>query len=115
MKRLVPAFKDDNDRMILVLMMVCSLFLLILSPIIVIFGLKDKVSDGTMEISKAFFNFELMMLLISLLFMVPIIGWLLAVILAPLMVILNVIVVVINLCAVAKGGELKVPVWYEFI
>jgi uncharacterized membrane protein len=82
---------------------------------VVIFGLKDKVSESTLNISKAFFNFELMLLLVSLLFMIPILGWLLGVILGPLMIILNVVIVVINLCAVAKGAEAKVPVWYEFI
>ena len=115
MKRYPIALRDDNDRLILILMMFCTLFLLIFSPAIVIFGLKDKVSESTLNISKAFFNFDLMMILVSLLFMIPILGWLLGVILGPIMIIVNVIVVVINLCAVAKGGEAKVPVWYEFI
>ena len=115
MKRIEPVFKDDKDKLITLAMIVCSLFFIFIPSLIVIFIPKQYISETTYEISKAFFNFELLMFLISLFFMIPIIGWLAACFVAPIMMILNVIIVVINLCALAKKDTIKVPVLYEFI
>ena len=114
--RSIPAvFKDDRDKLAAVAVILCSMFFLFIPGLIVILGLRQYVSESTYEISKAFFNFELLLFLISLFFMVPIIGWLAGIILAPLMAIFNIVIVVIDLCAAAKGAEVKVPVWFEFV
>jgi hypothetical protein len=115
MKRYTPVFKDDTDRIIVVAMLVASLFFMFIPALVVVLCLKKFISDSSYEISKAFLNFELLLFLISLFFMVPIIGWLFAIIAAPIMVILNTIIIVIDLCAIAKNSEVKVPVGYEFI
>ena len=115
MKKIVPVFKDERDKLITVAMVIASMFLVFVpSLLIVLFG-KNYVSESSYEISKAFFNFELLLFLISLIFAIPVIGWFLGVILGPIMMIFNVIICVINLCAVAKGVETKVPVKYEFV
>ena len=115
MKKIMPSFKDDRDKIIVVAMMITSLFLLFIPALIVIFLLKDQISENSYNISKAFLNFELMLFIISLFCAIPIIGWLAAFILCPILYILNVIIIIIDLCAAAKGTELTVPVPFEFI
>ena len=47
--------------------------------------------------------------------MVPVIGWLIGIVLGPLLMIFNAIICIIDLCALVKGAEVKIPVPYEFI
>ena len=115
MKKIPAVFKDDRDKLAAVAVILCSMFFLFIPGLIVILGLKQYVSENTYEISKAFFNFELLLFIVSLFFMVPIIGWLAGIILAPLLAIFNIVLVIINLCAVAKVAEVKLPVWFEFV
>ena len=77
--------------------------------------LKEQISEKSYNIAKAFLNFELLLFLVSLLFAVPVIGWLVGVILAPLMCIFNVIIVIIDLCAISNNTEVKIPVLFKFI
>ena len=115
MKVITPVFKDERDKIAAVATILLSLFFVFIPALLVVLFLKEKVSVGTYEIAKAFLNFELMLFIISLFFAIPIIGWLLAIILAPLMCIYNAIIVILALCAVGKGAEVKIPVWYEFV
>ena len=115
MKKIMPIFKDEKDKLITVVMIISSMFLIFIPSLLVVLFGKSYVSESSYEISKAFFNFELLLFLISLIFAIPVIGWFLGVFLGPIMMILNVIICVINLCAVAKNSETKIPVKYEFI
>lgn len=115
MKKIVPMFKDEKDKLITVAMIIASMFLVFVPSLLVVLFGKSYVSESGYEISKSFFNFELLLFLISLIFMIPVVGWFLGIILGPLLMVFNIIVCVINLCAVAKGGETKVPVAYEFV
>ena len=115
MKKILPAFKDDQDKIIVVAMIIASMFLVFVPALLVVLFLKDRISENSYAIAKMFLNFELMLFLVSLIFVVPLIGWLLGVVFGPLMMIANIIICIINLCAVVKCGELKVPVPYEFI
>ena len=115
MKKIMPMFKDDQDKIITIAMIVASMFFVFVPALLVVLLLKDKISENSYQIAKMFLNFELLLFLISLIFVLPIIGWLIGVILGPLMMIANVIICVINLCAITKNAELKVPVPYEFI
>lgn len=115
MKKIMPVFKDEKDKLIAVVMIIASMFFVFVpSLLIVLFG-KNHVSECTYEISRGFFNFELLLFLVSLIFVVPVIGWFLGVIFGPLLMIFNIIICIINLCAVAKVSELKIPVKYEFL
>ena len=115
MKEITPEFKDDIDKLITLGMVIASGFFFFIPSLIVIFIPKKYISDSTYNISKAFFNFELLLFLISLFFMVPIIGWLAAVVVAPILMIWNIIIVIIDICALAKGSAIKVPALFEFI
>ena len=115
MKKIMPVFKDEKDKVIAVAMIITSMFLVFVPALLVVLFGKNYVSESTYEISKAFFNLELLLFLISLIFVIPVIGWVLGTILGPLMMVFNVVICIINLCAVAKGGETKIPVGYEFV
>lgn len=96
-------------------MIIASMFLVFVPALLVVLLLKDKISENSYQIVKMFLNFELLLFWVSLIFAIPVIGWLLSAILGPLMMIFNVAICVINLCAIAKVVEVKVPVLYEFI
>jgi len=115
MKSFTPQFKDDKDRLITLAMFIASMFFVFVPSLIVIFISKDYISESTYEIAKALFNFELLLFLISLLFIIPIIGWIVGFIIAPLLMLWNIIIIIINLCAFAGNKELKIPEYYRFI
>ncbi len=115
MKKFLVECKDDNDKLILILMLVASFFLSCLPALIVIVGLKKYISDSTYNIAKALFNFELLLLLIMLSFMIPVIGWFLGLILGPVICILNIVIIILDIIAVANKSELPIPVWFEFL
>lgn len=115
MKSFVPEFKDDTDKIITVAMFVTSIFFIFIPALVVILLLKEQISESSYEITKAFLNFEIIMFLISLLFLIPIVGWLVGVVGAPILAIVNIVIIVLALCGIAKGSEIKIPVPYEFI
>ena len=115
MKNFTPQFKDDKDRLITLAMFITSMFFIFIPALIVIFIPKDYISETTYNIAKSLFNFELLLFLISLLFIIPIIGWIVGFIIAPLLMLWNIVIVVINLCAIAGNKELKIPEYYSFI
>ena len=112
---IIPEFKSDNDRLIMITVFVTSMFLAFIPSIIAVLFAKDYISESSYRITKSIFNFELLLFLISLIFLVPIIGWLLAPFLAPVIIIWNIIVLLLGLCAAAKNSEVKIPVLYEFL
>ena len=115
MKNIVAEFKDDKDRMITVAMFIFTLFFSLIPSLIVIFIPKTYISECTYSIAKTLFNFELLLFLISLLCVIPFIGWLASIIIVPVILIWNTIIVVINLCSLAKDGVVKLPEYYQFI
>lgn len=110
-----PAFKDDRDKLITLGMFVCSMFFFLFPPLIVLFIPKEYISENTYQIAKTLFNFELLLFLISLCFLVPIIGWLAAFVVAPILEIWNIVVIVMAICAIAGNNTIKLPAIFKFI
>lgn len=115
MGKVMPLFNDDRDKIITVGMIITSIFFVFVPALIVVLFLKEKISENSYQIAKMFLNFELLLFLISLVFAIPVIGWILGVILGPIMMIFNAMICIIALCAATKGMEVKIPVPYEFI
>ena len=115
MKKILPVFKDEREKAITVTIIILSMFLFFIPSLLGVLFLKEQLNESAYSVIKAFFNFELMLFLVSLLFVIPIIGWILAFVLTPLMMILNVVIGILALCSFAKNTEIKIPVWYEFI
>ena len=87
MRRFNPEFKDDKDRLITLAMLIASMFFIFVPSLVVIFIPKNYISETTYEVAKTLFNFELLLFLISLLFVIPIIGWIVGFIVAPILMI----------------------------
>lgn len=115
MKTIQAVFKDDRDRVITLAMLILSIFFIFIPPLVVIFLPKDYIGESTNEIAKTLFNFELLLFLISLIFLIPIIGWLFGLIASPILVIWNIVIIVINLCALSKDNVIKIPEPYKFM
>lgn len=119
MEKFLPEFKDDIDKTILIAVLIGSFFLSFLPALIVILFLKKYTSESTYNISKAFFNFELLLFLISLIFFIPIVGQILGFIVGwlvlPVLAIINIIIIIINLFALCKKSEFTVPVLFKFL
>ena len=115
MKDYIPTFKDDRDRLITVTMLITSMFFVFIPSLIVIFLPKDYIGESTYNISKSLFNFELLLFLISLLFMIPIIGWIAGFFMIPIMLLINIIVIIINLSGIANNSKLIIPEPYKFM
>lgn len=115
MKNFDPIFKDDQDRLIALAMFILSIFAIFIPALVVVFVPKHIISENTYNIAKTLFNFELLLFLISLLFLIPVIGWLAAPIVAPIIMIFNVIIIIINVCALAGNNQLKIPEPYKFL
>ena len=115
MKSIIPTFRDENDKLASVAVVLLPLlFFFIPSLLVVLFG-KKYVGESSYEISKMVFNYELFIFLVSLIAIIPIIGWIIGFILIPILTIWNVIVMILALCAIGKGAEVKIPVFYEFV
>lgn len=115
MKNIAANFKDDKDRIITLAMFILTLFLSFIPSLIVVFIPKNYISESTYEIAKSLFNFELLLFLISLLCLIPILGWIASFLIAPVLLIWNAIIVIINLCSIAKENVAKIPEYYKFI
>ena len=115
MKQFSPEFKDDKDKLITLGMLISSIFFIFIPALIVVFVPKDYISENTYEIAKTLFNFELFLFLISLLFMIPVIGWILGAIVAPILAIWNIVIIVIDICAIAGKNPIKIPEPYKFM
>ena len=115
MKKFVVEFKDDTDKLILILVLLGSFFAFCLPAFIAVLFLKKYLSDGTYNVCKAFFNFELLRLLVTLAFAIPVIGWILGSIFGIVVVIFNIVIIAMDLVALAQKKELIVPVLFEFL
>ena len=89
MKKIMPVFKDEKDKVVAVAMIIASMFLVFVPALLVVLFGKSYVSESTYEISKAFFNFELLLFLISLVFVIPVVGWILQGFIVPLLTIVG--------------------------
>lgn len=115
MKKILADFKDDTNKIIIVAMIILTMFLGFIPSLIVALLLKKFLSDSSYEIAKALLNLEILFLLISLIGLIPILGWFVGWLLLPIMTIINIVVAVMALCSIAKKKEVNIPVLYEFI
>ena len=113
--KIVPEYKDDTDKIIVISTAVCSLFVSFIAPLVTVLAFKKYITAQSYEITKAFLNYELFLALISLIAIIPILGWIIGAFLIPILYIWNVIVVVLAVCSLVKKTEVSVPVPYAFI
>ena len=113
--KIIPEFRDDNDKIIVVGILILSMFFFFFPSLLSVLCLKNSMSENSYRIAKSVFNFELFLFLVSLIFMIPILGWLLSIVFCPILMIVNIIVLVVALTSIAKKTEVNIPTFYEFI
>ena len=70
MEKFMPEFKDDNDKLIMIAMFLSALIFMFISPLVVMLACKNVISETSYKIAKAFLNFELLLLIVSILFVI---------------------------------------------
>ena len=68
MKKILPVFTNEKDKAIIITMIILSMFLFFIPSLLTVLFLKEQLNDSAYGVAKAFFNFELMLFLVSLLF-----------------------------------------------
>ena len=111
--KIKPEFKSTEERNLIALAIGLTFFfvgyLSFLPPLVVYFGMPDKLSDSGKNILRQFINFmiNIAIILWALTFIVvglPIV---------PLVVALSVIFTIINLLAVLNNSETNIPILFE--
>ena len=111
--RVLPQFQTPEERNLVALAigltLVCGGYLSFVPPLVVYFGLPDKLSVSGKYILRQFINFMISVAVIMLILTVSIIGM-------PLVFLVGLgalIYVIINLLAVLNNSEVNIPVWFE--
>ena len=115
METFTPVFNTEEEKYIMIAMLVCCLFIGFLSPLIIMIVAKEKLSDLSLQILKAFLNFELFMLILLVVTLIPIIGWILSFILCPVIFVCGILFPVWGLIAAANNQAFKLPVLFKFV
>lgn len=123
MEKFMPEFKDDNDKLIMIAMFLSALIFMFISPLVVMLACKNVISETSYKIAKAFLNFELLLLIVSILFviisMIPVIGWIVGILIGGIfglaLYIVNVVIILMAVFAISQMQEVKIPVLFQFI
>ena len=123
MKSFSMEFKDDNEKVIVVGMILLAMVLSFISPLLVFFLFRDKISEKSYEFTKALLNFELLLFIICIIFciisFIPLIGWLIGAFLgwlfSAVIIIYNAVMMLLNIFKISDRKEAQLPVPYEFV
>ena len=123
MEKFIPEFKDDNDKLIMMTMFLSALIFMFISPLVVMLACKNVISETSYKITKAFLNFEILLLIVSILFvivsMIPVIGWIVGILIGGIfglvLYIANVVIILMAVFAISQKQEVKIPVLFQFI
>ena len=112
-----PSFKDQDEKNIVAgtigvsLLLGLTGYLAVVPPLVVYFGMADKLSKNGKEIIRAFANFEIIICIVAFILLFTGIG----VLLVPLVAIFGLVYCILALLAVLNNTEVKIPVFFEFI
>lgn len=107
-------FKDDSEKTLTLLVIVLSVVAGFIAPLIIWVLKKDSLSDTAKQIIRKLLNFELTLLCVCILFLISVLGQLLAILGAPLVWIINVVYCIMAAIAISNSSDVKFPS-YEFI
>ncbi len=107
-------FKDESEKTLVLLIVILSIVTGFLAPLILWLLKKPELSDYAKILTKRLLNFELTLLCVCILFLVPFIGPMISFIGGPLIWIINVIYCIMYAIAIANSKEISLP-GYQFI
>lgn len=117
METIMPLFKDENDKTIMIISLILTIFFCFIPFLLVFLLLKDKLSENSVAISKAYLNFELLLFIISIgINLIPILGQIIGILfIFPAVLILNLIFPIWSALSISNNQPVKVPVLIKFI
>lgn len=114
---IAPNFKDQEEKNIVMatigitILLSVTCYFACLAPLIVYFGLQDKLSNVGREIIRRFTNFEILITIACILLSITVVG-------IPVMILVGLfglIISIIALFAVINNTEVNIPVFVELI
>ena len=108
MEKIMPIFRDENDKLLTIIALIASIFLPVI-PFLVLFFLKDNLSENSFAITKAFLNFEILLFVISLICWVPIVGWIICLIFGPIILLINAVIMLMGILSILNNKEVCIP------
>ncbi len=114
---ITPNFKDQEEKNIVMATIGISLllnftgYLGLVAPLVVYFGMQNKLSASGKEIIRRFSNFEIVLCIACVILTITGIG----ILLVPLVGIYGLIISIIALLAVMNNEPVKIPVFFDLI
>ena len=115
MEVISPEFKDENEKNTMTLLAVLTILTAIVAPLVVFFAMKENLSPAANAVTKALLNFEILMTILTIICMIPIIGWMAAFLLAPFITIAHLIVTIVATLCLVNNQPVKVWAPVKFI
>ncbi len=113
--KILPQFQNDEERNLVALGIGLTLlfggYLSFIPPMVVYFGLSDKLSESGKLIMRQFINFMISVAILMIILTITVIG----VFLVPIVGVCALILVIVNLLAVLNKSQLTIPILYEFL
>ena len=107
-------FKDESEKTLVLLIVILSMITGFLASLVVWALKKDELGENARNFVRNLLNFELTLLCVCVLFIIPFIGPLLAYLGAPGLWVVNVVYCIMAAVAISNSKTLSLPS-YEFI
>jgi len=115
MEVILPDYKDVDEKNTVMLVALLTILTTIIAPLITFFAMKDYLSPAANAIIKALLNFEILMVILSIVCMIPIIGWLIAFLLVPCIIIVHYAVTIVATLCIINNQPVKIWAPVKFI
>ena len=102
MEEYTLSFKNDNERIIVVLMLILSVFMWFIPSIIVVLLCPNLLGENSLNFAKALFNFE-----VTLLILAAILGFVSLGVFAGLIYLANIIILLMGLVSISQNSPIK--------
>lgn len=112
---LLLKFKDEHEKTLVMVVVILSIVVGFLPSLIIWFLQKDQLSSSAQQLILNLLNFELTLLLCSLITFVPFLGWIISALLLPAIWIFNLLICLLLLSSISKNRLFKISFMLELI
>ena len=113
-ENLESAFKDESEKTLVLLIVILSIIAGFITPLVLWVIKKSELSEYAQNFIKNLLNFELTLLCVCVLFLIPFIGPILGTLGGPIVWIINVIYCIMAAMAITNSKDISLPS-YKFI
>lgn len=115
METILPEFKDINENNAIRLIAILTVLFFIIPPVLVFFFMGETLSPAAKSVTKAFLNFEILIFILLFICGIPVLGWLVAPLLAPFACVAHLIVTIGATLCIINNQPIKIWVPVKFI